>query len=155
MTADQLNTISFETSCRFYRVPPCPLSRHCGGAVQTGPSDWPYTRLAGNACSPLHAEPAQSCEACTNPPVPTLHFLRSDSSDLVQFRDADGILRVYFFSANVLSSPGTYDTLPGINVAVGRLVVAAAETPEPSTIGLVMTGLGLVALRRLRRGRSV
>jgi hypothetical protein len=106
--------------------------------------------LNGAVMSFLRSDPALiSCVACTDPPVPTLHFLRSDTSDLVQFRDADGILRPYFFPANSLSSPGSYNTLPGINVAVGKLVVA--ETPEPSTMALVISGAATLALRLRRR----
>ena len=94
----------------------------------------------------LRSDPALiSCVACTDPPVPTLHFLRTDTSDLVQFRDADGVLRPYFFPANSLSDTGSYDTLPGINVAVGKLVVA--ETPEPSTMVLVIAGAATLAFR--------
>jgi len=41
----------------------------------------------------LRSDPALiACGACTDPLVPALHFLRTDTSDLVQFRDADGIL---------------------------------------------------------------
>jgi hypothetical protein len=105
--------------------------------------------LNGDVLSFLRSDPPLiSCVACTDPPVPTLHFLRADTSDLVQFRDADGTLRPYFFSANSLSNPGSYDTLPGINAAVGKLVVS--ETPEPSTIALVIAGAATLALR-LRR----
>lgn len=90
-----------------------------------------------------------SCVACIDPPIPTLHFLRSDSSDLLQFQDGDGILRPYFFSANAFSELGVHETLPGINVAVGKLVVA--ETPEPSTLALVLIGAVVAALRLRRR----
>ncbi len=89
-----------------------------------------------------------SCVACTDPPVPTLHFLRSATSDLVQFRDTDGILRPYFFPVNALSSPGTYQTLPGINVAVGTLVVS--QTPEPSTLWMAIAG-GLLLVFGMRK----
>jgi hypothetical protein len=100
----------------------------------------------GALISLLRDDPALiSCVACTDPPIPTLHFLRNDSSDLVQFSDADRILRPYFFSPNALSHPGIHDTLPGINVAVGKLVVS--EVPEPSTSGLVLTGVAIVAFR--------
>jgi len=102
--------------------------------------------LNGDVISFLRSDPALiSCVACTDPPVPTLHFLRSDTSDLVQFSDADGILRPYFFQPNTLSSPGTYDTLSGINVAVGNLVVT--ETPEPSTMVLIVMGVVPFAFR--------
>ena len=105
--------------------------------------------LNGEVLSFLRSDPALiSCIACAEPPVPTLHFLRSDSSDLVQFSDADGILRPYFFPPNALSSPGTYDTLPGINVNAGQLVVA--EAPEPSTMLLVVMGAAPFAFRRRR-----
>jgi hypothetical protein len=105
----------------------------------------------GPVISFLQTDPALlSCVACATPPAGALHFLRADSSDVVQFRDADGILRPYFFAPNTLSIPGTHDTLPGFNVNVGNIVVA--ETPEPSTAGLVITGLAAAALR-LRRYR--
>ena len=91
-----------------------------------------------------------SCTACANPPTGALHFLRSSIGDMIQFRDADGILRPYFFSQNVLSSAGTYSTLPGINVNVGELAVS--QIPEPSTAGLV--GVALTAVvGRWRRSR--
>ena len=106
--------------------------------------------LNGGVLSYLRSDPALiSCVACTDPPVPTLHFLRTDTSDMVQFRDADGTLRAYFFPANSLSNPGRYDTLPGINVAVGNLVVG--EVPEPSTMALVIAGASALASRRRRR----
>jgi hypothetical protein len=106
--------------------------------------------LNGEVISFLRDDPALlSCIACTDPPIPTLHFLRSDNSDLVQFRDADGILRPYFFPPSVLSQLGIYDTLPGINVNVGKIVVS--EVPEPSTAGLVLAGAALVTLRLKRR----
>jgi hypothetical protein len=104
----------------------------------------------GDVISFLRSDPAIiSCVACTDPPVPTLHFLRSDTSDLVQFRDADGILRPYFFSPSALSNPGTHDTLPGINVNVGKLIVS--EIPEPSTTALLGGGLATLALLLRRR----
>ena len=107
--------------------------------------------LNGDVLSFLSSDPALiSCIACADPPVPTLHFLRTDTSDLVQFRDADGILRPYFFPANSLSHPGSYDTLPGINVAVGKLVVT--ETPEPATMVLVLAGAATLASRLRRSG---
>jgi hypothetical protein len=110
--------------------------------------------LNGDVLSFLRSDPALiSCVACTDPPVPTLHFLRGDTSDLVQFRDADGTLRLYFFPANSLSNVGTYDTLPGINVEVGNIVVA--EIPEPSTMALVIAGAGALALRRRCRTPGV
>jgi hypothetical protein len=108
--------------------------------------------LNGTLISFLRDDPALiSCVACTNPPTPTLYFLRSESSDLVQFRDADGILRPYFFQPNALSQPGVHDTLPGINVAVGKLEVS--EIPEPSAAGLVLTGVAIVTFRLWRRDR--
>jgi hypothetical protein len=91
-----------------------------------------------------------SCVACASPPAGALHFLRSSIGDIIQFRDADGILRPYFFLPNVLASAGTYSTLPGINVNVGELVVS--EIPEPSTAGLVGVAL-TAALCRRRRSR--
>jgi hypothetical protein len=110
--------------------------------------------LNDGVLSYLRSDPVLiSCVACTDPPVPTLHFLRTDTSDLVQFRDADGVLRPYFFPANSLSDTGSYDTLPGINVAVGKLVVA--ETPEPSTMVLVIAGAATLALRLRRRTPGV
>jgi hypothetical protein len=92
-----------------------------------------------------------SCVACADPPIAALHFLRSDTSDLVQFRDADGILRPYFFAPDALSQLGTHDTLPGINVNIGRVVVS--EVPEPRTTGLLLTGAAALALRLRRRRR--
>jgi hypothetical protein len=97
----------------------------------------------------MRDDPAvMSCIACADPPVPALHFLRGPTSDLVQFRDADGILRVYFFAVDALTNPGMHDTNPGINVNVGNLKVA--QTPEPSTSILMLAGLSLAA-RRVRR----
>jgi hypothetical protein len=92
-----------------------------------------------------------SCIACANPPTGALLFLRSSTGDIIQFRDADGILRPYFFSPSALSSVGTYSTLPGINVNVGSLAVS--QIPEPSTAGLVGVALA-AALHRWRRKRS-
>jgi hypothetical protein len=60
---------------------------------------------------------------------------------------------LYFFPANALTTPGIYDTNPGINVNVGKLEVAA-PTPEPSTSVLMLAGLSLVALRVCRRLRG-
>jgi hypothetical protein len=112
--------------------------------------------LNGPVISFLRDDPALiSCVSCTDPPVQTLHFLRSGSGDVVQFRDTDGILRPYFFPMNVLSSPGAYNTSPGINVNVGKLVVA--ETPEPATVAMVTAGLAIAGLlrRRLRLQEGV
>jgi hypothetical protein len=103
----------------------------------------------GGLISFLRSDPALvSCVACTDPPILTLHFLRGDTSDLIQFRDADRILRPYFFPVNALANAGTYDTLPGINVNVGRLVVA--EIPEPSTMAMFIVGAAALAFRRRR-----
>jgi hypothetical protein len=110
--------------------------------------------LNGPVISFLRDDPALiSCVSCTDPPVPTLHFLRSGIGDVVQFRDADGILRPYFFPMNVLSNPGVYDTPGGFNVNVGKLVVAETETPEPATVAMVTAGLAIAGLLR-RRLRS-
>lgn len=93
----------------------------------------------------LRTDPAVlSCTACTNAPVPALHFLRSGGSDLVQFADEDGTTRLYMFPLLALTSAGTHDTLPGINVAVGALTVA--PVPEPSTTAMLVIGLAALAL---------
>jgi hypothetical protein len=97
-----------------------------------------------------------SCLACADPPIFTLHFLRSEAEDIIQFRDADGILRPYFFAANALGEFGVHNTLPGINVAVGQVIVSnfQGEVPEPSTIRLVAIGASVMwfALWRRRTG---
>ena len=147
--ADLLRGTLFPPRTRRTQVPSCIPSQPPHGLLWAHLRTWSSSSwklriscrlcLNGTVMSFLSSDPALiSCVACTDPPVPTLHFLRSDTSDLVQFRDADGILSPYFFPANSLSSPGSYNTLPGINVAIGKLVVA--ETPEPSTMGLVIAG---------------
>jgi hypothetical protein len=93
-----------------------------------------------------------SCVSCIDPPVPALHFLRGSDSDLVQFKDEDNTLRLYMFPLNALSSPGKWDTLPGINVNKGALVVTVV--PEPSTAVLLTIGLGAVASVLVRRRRA-
>jgi hypothetical protein len=90
-----------------------------------------------------------SCAPCKNPPDPALFFLRGGIGDSIQFQDADGTGHLYFFPAGTFSNVGTHHTLAGINVNAGTLTVTA--TPEPSTQGLLMIGLGTVALVLWRR----
>lgn len=90
-----------------------------------------------------------SCIPCTNPPDPALFFLRGGIGDSVQFQDQNGTGYIYFFPADVLTTVGTHQTLPGINVNTGTLSVAAI--PEPSTAGMLI--LGVLFLRRARRKR--
>ena len=80
-----------------------------------------------------------SCEACAAPSTSAVIFLRGTTDDLVQFRDADGILRPYFFPVNALTTAGIHDTKPGFNVAVGRLEVTEVAAPEPGTVGLTLS----------------
>jgi len=92
----------------------------------------------------------RSCIACVAPPVPSLHFLRSTTNDLIQFVDEDGTTRLYTFPLNVLSTVGRWETLPGINVNRGAVVVSAP--PEPATFGmLLIAAAAFAALYRRRR----
>lgn len=86
----------------------------------------------------------ESCIACATPPTGAIYFLRSLTSDLVQFRDADGTLRLYTFPLNALSQVGSHATIPGINVNVGAIEVA--EAPEPTTFVLTLLGVAAAIL---------
>lgn len=109
----------------------------------------------GPVVSLLTSDPGViSCTPCRQPPVKALHFLSSITFDSIQFQDSDGVGRFYMFPANALSSLGTFNTQPGINVNVGKLVVSSV--PEPSTIGMLAAGITALlaagaARRRLRR----
>lgn len=92
-----------------------------------------------------------SCVPCQPSPITALVFLRSASSDLVQFLDENGTTYPYFFPANTLTQVGYYQTLPGFNVNAGTLEVGA-EAPEPSTMAFLAMGLGAVGLVRRIRG---
>ena len=93
-----------------------------------------------------------SCVSCVAPPIPALHFLRSASADLIQFVDADGTNRPYFFPVDALSNVGTWSTQPGINVNQGTLVVSSV--PEPATAGALLIGLAIIAAAGVIRKRS-
>lgn len=88
----------------------------------------------------------QLCEPCAATSVPVLHFLRGSTSDLVQFVDSDGTTRLYTFAALALSTPGTYDTLFGININRGTITVESV--PEPSTLALLLIGFGVLVIRK-------
>jgi hypothetical protein len=107
--------------------------------------------LNGPVITFLSTDPeVNSCVPCNSPPVPALAFLRSAGSDLVQFADQNGTNYPYFFPENALSNAGVFQTLPGINVNTGSLVITAI--PEPSTAGVFVLGLSAIALYlRLRR----
>jgi hypothetical protein len=109
--------------------------------------------LNGPVAEFLSTDPAVvSCVPCKDPPVSALFFLRGGAGDSIQFQDKNGTGYFYLFAENVLSNTGTYETLSGINVNKGTLVVAAV--PEPSTTCLLAMGLSGVALRlRIRRRR--
>jgi len=104
----------------------------------------------GPVISFLSDDPAlRSCVACVVPSVPALHFLRSTTNDLIQFVDEDGTNRLYMFPLNVLSTVGRWDTLSGINVNRGTVVVSA--TPEPATIGMLLIAAAVFAALYRRR----
>jgi hypothetical protein len=86
-----------------------------------------------------------SCVPCNIPPVPALSFRRAETSlpsDYISFSDIDDVGYDYYFSLGAFSSVGTYQTLPGVNVNTGTLVVAAV--PEPFTLMLLMIGFGVL-----------
>jgi hypothetical protein len=91
-----------------------------------------------------------SCVPCAGPPVSAVSFLRGGAGDSIQFQDQNGTGYFYLFGENAFSTVGTHQTLPGINVNTGTLVVEAV--PEPSTFGLLVIGLSTVALRLRNRG---
>lgn len=103
------------------------------------------------------APEVESCSPCRVPPGPALVFLRGATDDLIQFLDADGTGRLYWFPLNAISTAGTWESRPGINMNSGTLVVTVDGTgdsavPEPSTVTLVAAGCAAaLAGARLRR----
>ena len=91
-----------------------------------------------------------TCVPCIHAPINALRFLRSGSDDFLQFIDANGTNYLYDFDAGAFTGVGTWTTRPGINVNRGTLVVTS--TPEPSTVGLLLTGAAvLLGYSRRRR----
>lgn len=110
--------------------------------------------LDGGPLPLLSTDPAIiSCIPCDAPPLPALFFLRGSSGDSIQFEDENGTGYVYFFPANSLSSLGTHNSLPGINVNRGVLLVTA--TPEASTIWLLLFGMVTILSQSWLRGSKI
>jgi len=100
-----------------------------------------------------------ACANCAAPPASAVHFLRGGSGDSIQFQDTDGVSRFYLFPANTLTTPGTFDTVPGINVNVGRFVVSnlsdGSAVPEPASWTMLIFGFApLAAAWWLKRRRN-
>jgi hypothetical protein len=93
-----------------------------------------------------------SCVSCAAPPIPALHFLRSAAGDPIQFVDADGTNRAYFFQVDALSTLVTWNTQSGVNASQGTLVVSSV--PELATAGALFIGFAMIAASLVIRNRS-
>jgi len=61
----------------------------------------------------------RSCIACVAPPVPSLHFLRSTTNDLIQFVDEDGTNRLYTLALeNAETGAGVQGSPVGARLAI-------------------------------------
>ncbi|MGJ5814860.1 PEP-CTERM sorting domain-containing protein [Paludibaculum fermentans] len=103
-----------------------------------------------NSWTTLSAGDLDACVACISS-GPAIDFVPNGALDvvipvdLIRFTDANGIVYGFFFVPEAFSNPGTYTAFgyfPYITSNLGVLTVE--ETPEPSTLLLMMMGLSVL-----------
>jgi hypothetical protein len=92
---------------------------------------------------------------CVLPPLSAVFFYSDAGADIdqIQFNDINGNGYSFNFQLGAFASPGTYVTVLGGSTSnTGTLTVQ--ETPEPSAILMVVSGIFAIGLFYRRRKNS-